>query len=199
MSPRIVLASSSPIRANLLRAAMVCFDSIPARVDEATLRTGFNAEAIPPRDQADALAEAKARKVGQRYPDALVIGCDQVLEHKGEILTKPDNLTAARAQLQRLRGDTHRLLSAAVIYENGRPVWRHVGIARMTMRDFGDSYLETYLGRNAASILETVGTYKLEEEGARLFSHIDGDYFTILGLPLLELLSYLSVRGVIDA
>lgn len=197
--PHLILASSSQIRATLLRNGAVAVELIAPRIDEDALRTGFNAAGLSPRDQADSLAEAKARKVSAKYPEALVIGCDQVLEHRGAILGKPVDLDAAREQIKRLRGDTHRLLSAVVIYEAARPVWRHVGVARLTMRPISDTYLETYLARAGTDICTSVGSYKLEREGVRLFNRIEGDYFTILGLPLLEVLGYLSDRGVIDA
>src|SRR5690606_9182027 len=118
---------------------------------------------------------------------------------KGKIFAKPETPEDACAQLRALRGQTHRLLSAAVLYENGQPVWRRVGQARLTMRDFSDGYLDDYLARNWDSIRHAVGCYKLEEEGIRLFSSVEGDHFTILGLPLLPLLSYLGARGLIPA
>lgn len=193
----IVLASGSEIRATLLRNAGVPIRVGPVRVDEEAIRAGLEAENAAPRDVADALAEIKAQRGSAKNPGALVIGCDQVLELDGTILAKPDSLDAARAQLVALRGRRHALLSAAVLYENGQPVWRHVGVVRLVMRDFSDAYLEDYLSRNWPGIGASVGAYKLEEEGVRLFSRIEGDYFTILGLPLLELLSYLGQRGAI--
>ena len=125
------------------------------------------------------------------------IGCDQVLEHGGALLSKPTDIADARAQLRALRGQTHKLLSAAVIYGAGKPLWRHVGTVRLRMHDLSDDYIDAYLDRNWNSIRHAVGCYKLEEEGARLFSRIDGDYFTVLGLPLLEVLSYLTLRGTL--
>ena len=126
-----------------------------------------------------------------------MLGCDQVLAFRGAVLAKPDSVDAARAQLQALRGNRHALLSAAVLYEAGAPVWRHVGEVRLEMRAFSDAYLDAYLARNWDSIRHAVGGYKLEEEGVRLFTRIEGDYFTVLGLPLLALLDILGQRGVI--
>jgi septum formation protein len=193
----ILLASSSEIRLQLLRAANIEVEARPARVDEDTIRAALEAEGATPRDVADALAEMKARKVAEKAPGALVLGCDQVLEMKGRVFAKPDSPEDAKAQLRALRGQQHRLLSAAVLYQDGQPVWRHVGEARLTMRDLSDAYLQDYVQRNWDSIRHAVGCYKLEEEGVRLISAIQGDHFTILGLPLLPLLSYLVTRGVI--
>ncbi len=194
----LILASQSDIRQMLLRNAGVSFEAIPARVDEDALREAMVADNAKPRDIADALAEMKARKVAGKHPDALVLGADQVLSFEGAILSKPATAHEALEQLRMMRGKRHDLLSAAVIYEDAAPVWRHVGVVRLTMRDVSDSYLEAYVARNWDSIQHSVGAYKLEEEGVRLFAQIDGDYFTVLGLPLLELLSYLSLRGELD-
>lgn len=196
---RLILASQSAIRAQLLSAAGVAAEALPARIDEDAIRAALQAEGATPRDIADALAEMKARKLAERHPDAVVIGCDQVLDFRKEAWGKPETPDAARAQLQALRGQTHRLLSAVVLYERGEPVWRHVGEVRLTMRSFSDAYLEDYLSRNWDSVRHSVGAYKLEEEGARLFSAVDGDYFTVLGLPLLPLLGYLGQRGWVAA
>lgn len=197
MTVRIILASQSAIRRALLSNAGINCDVQPARVDEDAVKSALLAEGAPPRDIADALAELKALKVSERAPDALVIGCDQVLAFDGRILSKPSSPSDARAQLSELRGKAHRLISAAVICEGGRPVWRHVGVVQMQMRDVSNAYLDDYIARNWDSIRHSVGAYKLEEEGARLFQRITGDHFHVLGLPLLELIGYLAARGEI--
>ncbi|MBL6427957.1 MAG: septum formation protein Maf [Maritimibacter sp.] len=198
MPTRLILASGSEIRATLLANAGIAFDVEPARIDESAIRAGLAAEQATPRDVADALAEYKARKVGQKNPTSLVLGCDQVAALKSEILNKPETPEVAREQLARLSGQTHHLMSAAVIYHDYEPVWRHVGMVRMTMRQLSDAYVKDYVDRNWDSIRHSVGSYKLEEEGVRLFSQIDGSYFNVLGLPLTELISYLIVRGDLE-
>ena len=195
MTVPILLASGSAIRSQLLTNAAVPHDVHVARVDEEMITASLIAEGAPPRDIADALAEMKAAKVSEKNPGALVIGCDQVLEHAGALLSKPETAEHALAQLKSLRGDRHTLLSAAVIYEDGKPVWRHIGVVRLRMRDASDAYLQEYVARNWNSIRHAVGAYKLEEEGVRLFSRIEGDYFNVLGMPLLEILNYLTLRG----
>jgi len=198
MKQKIILASGSDIRATLLRNAGLEFDVVVPRVDEQTMTQSLIAEAASPRDIADALAEMKALRVAVKNPGALVIGCDQVLAHGRELLSKPKTPEGAIVQLKALRGQTHQLLSAAVIFAEGKPQWRHVGQTRLFMRDVSDAYLDAYVARNWDSIRHAVGAYKLEEEGARLFSRVEGDYFNVLGIPLLELLSYLTLRGTID-
>jgi septum formation protein len=192
-----VLASTSPIRLQLLRSAGLQVEATAPRVDEAAARDALLAEGAKPRDIADVLAEMKARKVAEKRPADLVLGCDQVLSFEDEVFSKPDTIEDARAQLLRLRGKTHRLHSALVAYENAEPVWRHVAEARLTMHHFTERYLDDYLARNWDSIRHSVGGYKIEEEGVRLFSAITGDHFTILGLPLLPLLAWLGTRGMI--
>jgi septum formation protein len=198
MTSPLILASGSAIRAQLLSVAGVSFTVEVPRVDEDTIKQSLQSEGASPRDVADALAEMKARKISDKFPDTLVLGCDQVLAAKDGLLSKPKDKAEARAHLQHLSGTTHKLISAAVIYENGEPLWRSVGEVRLTMRVIGDTYLDGYIDRNWDSIRHSVGAYKLEEEGVRLFSSIQGDYFTVLGLPLLQILSYLTLRGTIE-
>jgi septum formation protein len=193
----MILASTSPTRLTMLRAAGLNPTPVAPRVDEASIRDALTAEGATPRDIADTLAEMKARKVAEKHPETLVIGCDQVLALDRETFAKPETPDDARAQLRHLRGKTHKLLSALVVYENAEPVWRFVGEARLTMHDMSDAYLDDYLARNWDSIRHSVGCYKVEEEGVRLFSAITGDHFTILGLPLLPLLAWLGNRGMI--
>ena len=197
MSRPLILASASAIRLQLLRAAGLTVTAQAARIDEDSIRESLEADGAKPRDIADALAQLKAVKLAARNPGALVLGCDQVLDFQGQVISKPETPQQARDQLTALRGHTHTLLSAAVLYDGETPIWRHIGQARLTMRTFSDAYLEDYLARNWPDISHSVGAYLLEAEGVRLFDQIEGDYFTILGLPLLPLLSYLAERGFI--
>lgn len=190
----LTLASSSTIRASLLRSAGVEVDVRPARIDEASLCDSLLAEGANAHDIADALAEHKALRIAQRLPDSLVLGCDQILECEGRLFAKPATVEAARNDLQRLRGRTHRLHTAAVLYAKGQPIWRHVATPRLTMREVSDTYLDSYLARNWYGIRHCVGAYQIEGEGIRLFSSIEGDLFSIQGLPLLPLLDILTTR-----
>ena len=193
----LILASTSPTRLQLLQSAGLVVKPVAPRVDEAGIRDALVAEGAHPRDIADTLAEMKARKVAEKHPEAVVIGCDQVLALDRDTFAKPETADDARAQLRRLRGQSHKLISAVVAYENAEPVWRHVAEARLTMHRISDAYLDDYVARNWDSIRHSVGCYKIEEEGVRLFSAITGDHFTILGLPLLPLLAWLGTKGMI--
>jgi len=196
MAQQLVLASGSASRTQMLQAAGVAHLVHPARVDEQAIRVAMQAEGAPPRDIADMLAQAKAQAVSRRFPDDLVLGADQILVCEGQIHAKPGSTAALRDQLVALRGRAHQLLSAAVICHQGAPVWRHVGVVRMTMRDFSDAFLDSYIAQCGDDLFATVGGYKLEKHGAQLFTSVQGDYFNVMGLPLLEVLGFLRIRGL---
>ena len=189
----LILASSSGIRARLLREAGLKFGVRPPDVDEDAIKQ--DQAATPPDQLAVALAEAKARNVSQASPQALVLGCDQVLVCDGRRIDKARDINDARQVLTFLRGKPHHLISACVLAENGVPVWRHSEQARLCMRDFSDAFLETYLRNEGKLVLGSVGCYMLEGRGSQLFDSIEGDFFCILGLPLLPLLAALRQRG----
>lgn len=193
----VILASGSKTRSKLLKDAGVSFDTVIAKIDEPAIIAALKASNAKPHDIVDTLAEYKAARVGSKHIDKLVIGCDQILVCNKRIYEKAATIDEARENLLSLRGKAHQLLSAVVIFEEGRPVWRHTGRAQLIMRDFSDDFLVHYLQMNGESILSSVGCYKIEETGAQLFSRIQGDYFTILGIPLLEVLGFLRTRGVL--
>ena len=194
MSQRIILASGSTSRRDMLSNAGVTFDVQVARIDEDAIKDALEQEDAPPRDIADTLAELKAQKVAMKNPDAIVIGSDQVLSFQNRVLSKAKTKEDLVEQLKELRGSGHILLSACVVYEDAKPVWRYVGQARMFMRSFSDVFLTQYVDRNWDEIQHCVGGYQIEAEGARLFERVEGDSFTIMGLPLVPLLSYLALR-----
>jgi len=195
MSLSLILASQSAIRAQLLRNAGLVVETRPARIDEEMIRHALEAEGATPRDVADTLAEMKAAKVSAANPGVLTLGADQVLELKGRIFSKPESPEEAVEQLRALSGRTHRLLSALVAMRDGQPLWRHVAEVRLTMHPLSEDFIADYVARNWDSIRHAVGCYKLEEEGVRLFSGLEGDYFAVLGLPLIEFLNWLRARG----
>lgn len=196
MAVPIILASGSTVRRDMLQRAGVDFSIIQPRIDEESIKASLLADHAPPRDIADFLAETKARKVSGS--GAFVIGSDQVLSHRDTLLSKPKDKADLQEQLSRLSGDSHELWTAAVICENGQAVWRHTGRVRLTMRPLSASYIDSYIDRNWDQVRYCVGGYQLEAEGARLFSRIEGDFFHVLGLPLLEILGYLGTRGAIE-
>lgn len=197
MRNEIILASGSEARRVMLDQAGVVFRMAAPKIDEDSVKASLINQGAGPRDIADALAELKAARISGQNPDAWVIGSDQVLELDGKLYSKPKDMTEARAQLSALSGKRHKLISAAVILHNGVPEWRHIGEVRLTMRPVSAAYIDDYLSRMGTGILATVGCYKLESEGVRLFSRIEGDYFSVLGMPLVEVLAYLTSRGAI--
>jgi len=195
----LILASASTVRARLLKAAGVDFAVVPARIDEDSVKASLLADSVDSRGIADALAEMKALRVSASHPGALVLGADQVLMFDGALLSKAENMEAAASQLRRLRGRRHELIAALVLARDGTPIWRQMSIATLWMRAFSDEFLETYLKAEGDDILGSVGCYRLEAMGAQLFERIDGDYFSILGLPMLPLLAALRDQGIVAA
>ncbi|BCA59884.1 septum formation inhibitor Maf [Sphingomonas sp. HMP6] len=195
---RIILASQSSARRAMLTAAGVAFDAVSAAVDEDSAKAALLSEGLAARDMADALAEMKAIKVSSGDGQALVLGCDSVVAlEDGAMLDKPRDRAEAAVHLRRLSGKRHELVSAAVIAEGGRPVWRVVDRAKMHVRPLSDAFIEQYLDLEWPDIAGCVGCYRIEGLGAQLFSRIEGSHFTVLGLPLLPVLDYLRVRRVL--
>ena len=198
MSPGITLASGSASRRALLAGAGIDAASIKPNVDEDAAKAAMRGEGMSVRDQAMQLAELKAIKVSARTP-GLVIGGDQMLSLENEAFDKPADLDAARDHLRRLSGKTHTLETAIVVCENGTPVWRHMARPRLTVRPLSDAFIDSYVEQAGEALLSTVGAYQLEGLGAQLFTKIEGDYFSILGLPLLPLLDYFRTRGALES
>jgi septum formation protein len=194
----LILASGSATRAAMLRAAGLTFTVQRPPVDEESVKASLRAEGLAPRDQADALAEIKAISVSRRC-SGLVIGGDQMLAFEGQGFDKPPNRDGAREQLLRLRGKSHHLICAAVIAKDGAPIWRRIETPKLTMRNFSEAFLDSYLDAAGDDILSSVGGYQLEGLGAQLFESVEGDYFSILGLPLLAVLAFLRTHGVAQA
>ncbi|MBW8858219.1 MAG: Maf family protein [Caulobacter sp.] len=195
--PPVTLASKSAARQGILRNAGVAFEAVGSGVDEDAAKAGLLAEGASPREVADALAEVKAFKVSTKRP-GLVIGSDQTLDLDGVLFDKVDTVEAARQRLLQLRGKVHKLHSAVVVARDGQPIWRVVETTRLSVRPFSDDWLDGYLARNAPDILSSVGCYFLEGEGVQLFDRIDGDYFAILGLPVVGLFDFLRLHGALE-
>jgi septum formation protein len=191
----IVLASASQARRSLLLGAGVDFLIDAAAIDEAAVKASLLAEGAEPAHLAETLAELKARRISPRHSGLLVVGADQILEQDGRCFDKPVDMAGARIQLQALRGRKHRLLSSVVVLRDGVRLWHHTGQAMLAMRDFSDRFLDDYLAGIGQAACDSVGAYQLEGRGAQLFVDIAGDYFTILGLPLLPLLDFLRLQG----
>lgn len=198
MTTRIILASASPFRLAMLRNAGIETEANPSRIDERAVEEAVGDAAISPENLAWILAEAKATEVSERFPDALVIGSDQTLSLGDEVLHKVADMEEARRRLLRLSGKTHHLNSAVILARDGKALWGHVSVARMTMRKLEPSYVGRYLSRVGDQVLRSVGAYQIEGEGIQLFDTIEGDHFTIVGMPLLPLVAELRRLGAID-
>ncbi|TNE59747.1 MAG: septum formation protein Maf [Alphaproteobacteria bacterium] len=191
----IILASQSQVRARLLTNAGVTFRALSPSVDEEELKLSLKAQGASARALADALAEMKALSLSRRFPDALVIGADQVLDCEGCLLDKPASMEGVTEHLEFLSGKTHTLLTACVVARRNEPIWRHLASPKLTMRQLSSEFIDQYKERNGDKLMSSVGAYFLEEEGAQLFDKIEGDFFSILGLPLIELLDLLRRYG----
>jgi septum formation protein len=198
MTTRLILASKSPFRSALLKNAGIEFSGESADIDERAVEAPLYETGATPEEVAQVLAEAKALDVSEKNPGAVVIGCDQTLSLGDEIFHKPANMEAAGRQLLQFSGKTHQLNSAVVLVKDGETLWRHVSVARMTMRKLDPAFVGRYLGRVGDSALSSVGAYQVEGPGIQLFEKIEGDYFTIVGLPLLPLLAELRKEKLID-
>ncbi len=196
MPASLILASASPSRRQMLTNAGLAFEIEPSGVDEEEVTRSLLAEQAGAQDIATTLAEMKAVRVSQRQPTALVIGADSTLACEGRLFDKPTTLAAARRQLQALAGRTHELFSSVAVARGGARLWHCSDRGRLTMRPLSEPFLDAYLARTGQAVCASVGAYQLEGLGAHLFSRIEGDYFTILGLPLLPLLAFLAEHGI---
>ena len=194
---RLILASQSLSRRALLEGAGLSFEAMPAAVDEAAIKEAARAEGHTAADTAILLADAKAARIARRHPEATVIGADQLLVCEGEWFDKPADLAAARDHLHRLRNRAHELVTAVVVWRNGKRAWHHLATPRLAMRDFSEAFLDEYLAREGGFVTQSVGAYRLEGMGIQLMRDIRGEHTAILGLPLLPLLSYLRDVGVV--
>jgi septum formation protein len=197
MTAPIVLASASASRQRMLRAAAVDFTTDPSSIDESKVKGAMTSATVA--EIAIALARSKAEDVARRHPDALVIGSDQILACDGRLFDKPRDRAEAREHLLALRGREHVLTSGVAVVQGGRCIWTHDDDARLAMRAFSEAFLDGYLDRAGDAVLSSVGAYQIEGLGAQLFDSIQGDVFTIMGMPLIPLLGFLKSQGVIPA
>jgi len=198
--PPLILASASKSRARILEAAGLAFIVEPPGLDEGVMRQAVSGErSLAPHDVAEVLARAKAEAVSELAPKAYVIGSDQVLALGKTILTKPESMEAARRQLLDLSGKSHTLHTAVVVATNGETIWAETTVATLTMRKLSPEFIGRYLAAAGEEVLGSVGAYQIESIGVQLFDKIDGDYFSILGLPLIPLLDTLRREGVIES
>lgn len=198
MSERIILASGSAIRKQILDGAGLEYEVIVRPVDEAAIKDAMLAENSRLRDIADALAEAKAMRVSRQEP-GFVIGADQIMVMEKTLFDKPKDMGEVRTRLLSMRGKMHELVGAVVICENGAPVWRHMSRTKLWVREFSDAFLDAYIETEGEALMKSVGAYRFEGPGAQLFEKVEGGFFAILGLDLLPVLDYLRTRGVVQS
>ena len=193
----IILASKSPSRAMILSGAGVSFDIVPAHIDESKIKIAGLKKSLTPLQIGAALAKEKALRISRENPLAIILGADQILELEGEIFDKPKTITEARQTLRRLSGKTHKLIACVALAEGGEIIHELQEEANLTMLDFSDEFLDDYLNEAGPDILTSVGAYQLEGLGAKLFAAVEGDFFTVLGLPLTKTLEALQKAGAL--
>ncbi|WP_339780492.1 nucleoside triphosphate pyrophosphatase [uncultured Thalassospira sp.] len=196
---RLILASSSKARQQMLQNAGIECEAVASMIDEDGYKQAMKSEGASAMEAAETLAEMKALRMYRQRPEAIVIAADQMLECNGVWFDKPVDRDQTRAQLRALRGKRHQLVSAAVVYKEGSRIWGKIDTAHLTMRNFSDEWLEWYLDQAGEDIFHCVGGYQLEGLGAQLFTEVKGDYFTVLGMPLLPLIGFLRDHGVLKA
>lgn len=199
VTPELVLASQSQARKNLLKNAGLTFEAVPAKIDESEMKLSLQAAGATAKDTAIALAELKALKISRDFPGHFIVGADQMLECNGVWFDKPADMSHARAHLSALRGKTHQLQNAVCVAKSGTIIWHYSNSASLEMRKFSDDFLEDYLQNAGEDILSSVGAYQLEGLGAQLFNRVEGDFFSILGLPLLPLIDFLRGHRIVKS
>ena len=197
MKPRIVLASSSQIRSRLLNNAGIQHQVLEAVIDEEAVKAALESEGVSHRDIVDTLADMKAKKVANQFADAFTIGCDQIVVFHDKIFSKPKTKADMNLQIKAMKGQSHEILSAAVIYDGNLPIWRCIGRTKVTLRDLPSKYIKTYVNEHWETTKNCVGCYEVERNGAKIIKKIEGDFFNILGMPLLEILDSLEIHGIL--
>ena len=197
MKPRIVLASSSQIRSRLLNNAGIQHDVQKAVIDEEAVKASLESQGVSPRNIVDALADIKAKKIANQFSDAFTIGCDQIIVFQNKIFSKPKTKADMTLQIETMKGQSHEVLSAAVIYQGNLPIWRYIAQTKVTLRVLPSKYIKTYVDEHWETTRNCVGCYEVEKNGAKIIKNIEGDFFNILGMPLLEILDFLEIHGIL--